>query len=264
VRVGEEAGCLKADWKMTGVKEKDLSIFLLMGQSNMAGRGQLGEVEPVEDPRVLMFREGGWSVAREPLHDDKPTAGVGLGMTFALGLLEEWPSARIGLVPCAVGGSPLELWEPGACLYSVALEGASSAARSGEIKGVLWHQGESDSDELAKARTYCDRYAAAMTAFREALGIDDVPVIVGQLGEFLRSHERLVHADIVDEALIKAADGFPLGGFVASGGLTDNGDNVHFNAKSLREFGFRYSSVYRTIAREGGVELISVKARSTS
>ena len=244
------------------MKEKDLSIFLLMGQSNMSGRGILTEVEPVEDPRVLMFREDCWSAAEEPLHDDKPTAGVGLGMTFALGLLEDRPSARIGLVPCAVGGSPLELWEPGAGLYTAAVERARSAAGSGEIKGVLWHQGENDSGEEAKARTYCDRFVSAMMAFREELGIADVPIIVGQLGEFLRSHERLVYSDVVNEALKKAADDLPLAGYVASQGLTDNGDKVHFDAKSLREFGFRYSSVYKTIAREGGIELITAEARA--
>ena len=119
----------------TGAQEKDLNIFLLMGQSNMSGRGRSTEVEPVEDSRVLMFRGDRWSVADEPLHDDKPTAGVGLGMTFALGLIERWPSARIGLVPCAVGGFPLELWEPGAGLYAAAVE-RPGVARSRACSGT--------------------------------------------------------------------------------------------------------------------------------
>ena len=83
--------------------------------------------------------------------------------------------------------------------------------------------------------------------------------MVGQLGEFIDLNTRLAHASLVNEALRKAADDLPFGGYVASQGLTDDGGKIHFDAKSLREFGFRYSSVYKTIAREGGVELIAEK-----
>ena len=53
-----EAGTVSTDRERTTVKEKDLSIFLLMGQSNMSGRGILIEVEPVED-RYLANLENG-------------------------------------------------------------------------------------------------------------------------------------------------------------------------------------------------------------
>ena len=63
--------------------DNQLSIFLLIGQSNMAGRGRLEEVSALQDPQIFMFRDGRWIVAEEPLHTDKPDiAGVGLGMSF--------------------------------------------------------------------------------------------------------------------------------------------------------------------------------------
>jgi len=58
--------------------EQELDIFLLMEQSNMAGRGDISEAEAIEHPDVFMFRGGQWIVAREPLHDDTPSAVAGL------------------------------------------------------------------------------------------------------------------------------------------------------------------------------------------
>src|SRR3972149_1667175 len=97
----------------------NIDIFLLAGQSNMAGRGRLDEVPAFSPPAVLMFREGAWRQAQEPLHTDIPgSAGIGLGMSFAVELLKVMPDIRVGLVPCAVGGSPLSRWIPGADLYN--------------------------------------------------------------------------------------------------------------------------------------------------
>lgn len=84
-----------------------LNIFLLIGQSNMAGRGNMDEVEEIEHPDILMFRKGRWVKAKEPLHEDTTNAGIGPSMSFALNLIEEYPRAKIGLVPCAVGATPL-------------------------------------------------------------------------------------------------------------------------------------------------------------
>ena len=65
-----------------------LRVFLLIGQSNMAGRGVIDEVAAIDDPDILMFRDGRWVTAREPLHTDKPDrTGIGIGMSFAQEIL---------------------------------------------------------------------------------------------------------------------------------------------------------------------------------
>lgn len=105
-----------------------LNIFLLIGQSNMAGRGRLDEVPELAHPQVFMFREDRWRPAEEPLHTDKPKiAGIGLGMKFAIELVEGAGIAPVGLVPCAVGGTPLSRWMPGADLYFVSLRQANGS-----------------------------------------------------------------------------------------------------------------------------------------
>ena len=126
-------------------KEK-LHLYLLIGQSNMAGRGVVEEQDKQSHPRVLKFtKENSWATATDPLHFDKPTiAGVGLGSSFGRALAEANPDATIGLIPCAVGGTPLSRWSKGGDLYAQALERARLALKDGVLKGILWHQGEGD------------------------------------------------------------------------------------------------------------------------
>ena len=56
------------------VKEK-FHLFLLVGQSNMAGRGVVDAQDKTPDPRILMLNKAGeWASAVDPLHFDKPAA----------------------------------------------------------------------------------------------------------------------------------------------------------------------------------------------
>ena len=74
--------------------------FLLMGQSNMAGRGDPAEVEVLADGDILMFKDGQWVQATEPLHSTMPGRdAIGLGMSFAAELLQLRPGGCVGLIP---------------------------------------------------------------------------------------------------------------------------------------------------------------------
>jgi len=87
-------------------------LYLLIGQSNMAGRGEVGPQDREIHPRVLaLSKEGEWVPAIDPIHFDKPIAGVGPGRTFGKTMAAHDPSVRIGLIPCAVGGSPISTWQ---------------------------------------------------------------------------------------------------------------------------------------------------------
>ncbi len=122
-------------------KEK-FHLYLLIGQSNMAGRGAIEDQDKEPPPRVLKFtKEKQWAAAPEPLHFDKPIAGVGLGTTFGRVLAEADESITIGLIPSAVGGTPLKRWQKDGDLYKQAVERAQAAMKEGTLKGILWHQG---------------------------------------------------------------------------------------------------------------------------
>lgn len=225
-----------------------LQIYLLAGQSNMAGRGAVEEVDRQPDPRIFVLdRNDHWKLQGEPIHFDKDIAGVGLGFTFAKLAADASPGTSIGLVPCAVGGTEIARWLPGADLYENACRRARLAGRYGKICGILWHQGEGDSEDEGKARTYANRLSKVVIGFRKDLGVQDVPFLTGKLGEFLRGNSRrhCMFSGIVDEEIESLRDLLPFYAVVPSSGLGHCGDELHFNAESIKEFGRRYYRAMR-------------------
>src|SRR5882757_7754900 len=95
---------------------KKIQVYLLVGQSNMAGRGKPERIDTLTDPQILMFsKDEKWLPAKEPLAFDKPAvAGVGPGLAFGKAILASDKTMTIGLVPAAVGGTAIDLWKPGA------------------------------------------------------------------------------------------------------------------------------------------------------
>ena len=90
-------------------EKADFHLYLLAGQSNMAGRGKISSQDKVAHPRVFVLTKANqWEPAVDPLHFDKSVAGVGLGKTFGEVIADANPNVVIGLIPCAVGGSPIE------------------------------------------------------------------------------------------------------------------------------------------------------------
>ena len=165
------------------VKAK-LHLYLLMGQSNMAGRGKIGPEDKTSHPRVLVFTLANkWEPAVEPITHDKPTMlGVGPGLAFGKAIADTQTNVTIGLVSCAFGGTPLKRWERGGDLYLNAVHRARLAMRDGTLEGILWHQGESDSGSSTNANTYGDRLARMIKDIRTDLGVPNLPFVVGQIG----------------------------------------------------------------------------------
>ncbi|HUR58093.1 MAG TPA: sialate O-acetylesterase [Opitutaceae bacterium] len=231
--------------------KESFHLFLLVGQSNMAGRGVIAPEDKVPHPRVLMLnQEGEWVPATDPLHFDKPAAvGVGLGRSFAIALAEKNPGITIGLIPCAVGGSPIDAWRPGEYYqptrshpWDDAIKRARLALPAGTLKGILWHQGESDSSaELAPG--YEAKLHDLILRMRAELQAPNVPFVAGQLGKFeespwskFKQQVDQVHRDLPRKV--------PHTAFVSSEGLKHKGDKVHFDAESYRELGRRYAAAY--------------------
>ena len=140
-------------------KEK-FRIVVLAGQSNMAGRGFVEAEDRVPIPRVYMLdKEGNWVPAVEPVHYDKPVAGVGPGREFGRLLAEADPTIAVGLVPTACGGSSINAWRPAfiSIRQIVSLRRFISRTKQledGEPQAILWRQGESGIPLADKGKTY--------------------------------------------------------------------------------------------------------------
>lgn len=231
-----------------------LHIYLLAGQSNMAGRGRVEAIDQEPHPRVLVLdQDGRWKPAVDPLHFDKPgVVGVGLGRTFGIEIAEKNPGVTIGLVPCAVGGSPIDSWKPGGYHsqtkshpYDDAMRRARRALRDGTLKGILWHQGESDCRE-GLAETYATKLHQLIARLRKELNAADVPFIAGQMGQFKQRPWDAAKRR-VDQAHRDLPNNVARTAFVSSDGLAHKGDEVHFDADSYRELGRRYARALRSL-----------------
>ena len=233
-----------------------MQLFLLAGQSNMAGRGGVEAQDSVVNPRVMKLDSTmKWVPAVDPLHWDKPAlVGVGPGRSFALVLAARDPIARIGLIPAAVGGSPISSWEPGALdpatkthPYDDALARLRAAQKDGTLRAILWHQGESDATP-ALSVLYEAKLRALIARFRADAGDPNLPFVIGELGQFAAKPwtDDVRRVDSVHRAI---AASVPNVAYVSSDGLRDKGDTLHFDAASQRDVRERYANAYLTIAK---------------
>jgi len=200
------ADCLGIDDVFVG------DVWILGGQSNMEGIGNLEHApEPHEMVRAFFMRDE-WGVAEEPIHylgeavdvfhngygagTGRPAArvlakrrkgfvkGVSPGHAFGLDMFERTGVPQ-GLVACAHGGTSMQQWSPsrremgGASLYGAMMRRYEKLGQP--VSGVLWYQGESDANSK-DARVYTDRMVELVESTRRDMGLPGLPWIVVQLG----------------------------------------------------------------------------------
>ncbi|MGJ7922582.1 sialate O-acetylesterase [Neobacillus sp. LXY-4] len=223
-----------------------MKSILLIGQSNMAGRGFIEDVSPIYNEHINMLRNGRWQMMAEPLNFDRHVSGVGPAASFAQAWTEDHPGEFIGVIPCAEGGSSIDDWAIDGLLTRHAISEAKFAMETSEIVGILWHQGESDSyGECYK--TYEDKLLSLLKHLREELNAPDIPIIIGELGHYLGEvgfGKSAVEYKQINQILSKVAHTEKNCYFVTSKGLTANPDGIHIDAMSQRKFGLRYYEAF--------------------
>lgn len=219
-------------------------LYLLVGQSNMAGRGEISsEYVNKTHSRVLMLNANGdWVQAKHPLHFDKlSVAGVGPGLQFAMDMADNNPDITIGLIPAAVGGTAISTWTPGATdeatglkPYDDAVARTQIALQRGILKGILFHQGEANSG-LSNLNPWKTGVKNLADNLRTAFNTPNIPFIVGELGYFRATSSN------INNILPQLVTEIPNSGMVSAQGLTDKGDGTHFDSNSADILGSRYA-----------------------
>lgn len=225
-----------------------MKSVLLIGQSNMAGRGYLYEVTPIYNENIFMLRNGRWQMMTEPIHFDRSVAGVGPAASFAQAWCNANKNEQIGLIPCAEGGSSIDEWSKESTLFRHAVSEAKFAMENSELIAILWHQGESDG-RSKKYKNYYHKLNILVNSFRKELGDLQVPFIVGGLGNYLGKSgfgRSCVEYDLINQELLKYAENNRNCYFVTGEKLYPNPDGIHINAESQRRFGIRYFKAYQT------------------
>jgi hypothetical protein len=229
------------------------AIYLLMGQSNMSGRGVLTEIAPGTldpDDRIQLYgNDGRWRKAAEPLDTaqgqiDKVSSdpdGVGPGLAFAKAMLKRHPGRPIGLVTCAKGGSAIGEWKPSterSTLYGSCLARAREAAPFGRIAGILWYQGETDARTEARAQAWAGLFTEMIIQFRSDLGKPDLPVAVVGLGDQPQSGKyagQFPAWSTVRDSQERLRLDHQV--YVSAAGLPRNPDELHLNTDSQVRLG---------------------------
>ncbi len=266
----------------------DTYVFLLVGQSNMSGRGLVSQSTFTPDARIESYGDGlfgttpGIQEATDYLRHDYGTTqtngtlnstAVGPGGAFADALLPTLgPSDKILLVNRAWGGTATSLWLPTATakpaspypsgsgtLYNQALTdfyaamtAVTNAGETAHVGGILWHQGETDADNINQSRTetlatYHANTITILDGFRDAidahfgLGDNATKIVMGQIGQFYANGNGTGGDVRAEEQIIATEIG---AGFANSVGLTDKGDATHFNSASQGQLGQRMESAY--------------------
>jgi hypothetical protein len=225
--------------------DPNFELYVLAGQSNMAGRGYItGDFKTETNDHVFMLtKDNTWVQAKHPVHFDKPAAGVGPGLAFGIVMATQNPKVRIGLIPTAVGGSPIEHWMPGAYdaatkthPWDDAVERIKFAMQYGVIKGVIWHQGESNANQPEQIKAYLAQLQELIGRFRQLVGNDKLPFVAGQLGNYRPNFI------LFNEEILKLPAMVPYTAVVTTENLVHRGDTLHFDSPSAEELGRRYAA----------------------
>ena len=238
-----------------GIQQIDGTIrsFLMIGQSNMAGRGDFDEVPPIKNPNCYMLRMGRWQGMSEPVNPDRAIfGGFHSGVCLATSFADAYANAngvKVGLIPCADGGTRISQWMPGELLYDHAVMMAKLAMRTSRLCGILWHQGESDCKDDESLLAHREKLLTVMRSLRRDLEDEDLPIIVGELSENINTEKWKVgdRPAKMNSTFYEIAEQLSPCTVVSSKGLALKADGIHFNSVSLREFGIRYFEAYKQL-----------------
>lgn len=248
-------------------------LWLLAGQSNMQGVGDLVDVQPSLDLVHSFDMTDRWLVAEEPLHT-LPSAldrvhwplnekkeperyageklaqylanrkkGSGLGLPFAVQMVQR-TGVPIGLVPCAHGGTSMDQWDPslkdkaGESLYGSMLRRVRAVG--GRVRGVLWYQGESDANPKA-APDFLKKFERFVTSTRDDFGQPALPFYYVQIGRHVATGG-IAEWNLVQDMQRRAEMTIPRVTMVVS---IDSqlDDGIHVSTADLKRIGARIADL---------------------
>jgi len=213
---------------------KNLHLYLLIGDSNMAGRAEIPEDAGDIIDRCYLFNDKNeWELARNPLNRHSSVAKdiamqkLGPGYSFAHKMLAQDKNLSIGLIVNASSGTKIDDWFGKSELYRCARKRTKAAMAHGMLKGVLWHQGEIDQKA---PDTYLEKLQTLASNLRADFNNPNLPFIAGQIHQ----------GPAISDQIAKLPESAHATAFVRSEELITT-DGTHFDTKSQLLLGERYA-----------------------
>lgn len=252
--------------QVNAAPDPNFHIYLAFGQSNMEGQGDVGQQDKTVDERFQVLwaadngscsgkTKGKWSTAVPPLAHCQ---GAKLGPTdyFGRTMVEKTdPQIKVGVIVVAVAGCSIQLFDKdsyanyartqqswmtqrintyGGNPYGRLIEMAKKAQEEGVIKGIIFHQGETDAGDgqwPSKVKRVYDNII-------KDLGLEnDIPFLAG---EVLRSGVSKGANNNIAKLPQQSKNFYVVSSEGFNQALGD-GQNVHFTSQEYRDFGKRYA-----------------------
>ncbi len=230
---------------------EDFDIYLMIGQSNMAGRGELEEKDTTETIEgVYLLDSNGQPVeAKAPfnkystIRKELSLQGYSPANKFSE-LMHSRSGRKVLIVSNARGGSSIDHWMPGDKheFLNEAIRRTRQAMNYGKLKGIAWHQGETNIQNGIAG--YVEKFQTMITALRDSLGQKDLPVVIGQVGQWRWAPAEDIRA-FNDSVVPLIAEKVSNCNYVVSDDLSrrykDKERDPHFGRKAQMELGRRYA-----------------------
>lgn len=236
----------------SGPREK-LHIYLLIGQSNMAGRAAIPNEDKGPMEGCFMFdRENWWLPASNPLNrystiiSNTSNQRLNPGYMFAKTMRKNNPNVSIGLICNARGATAIEKWMPGTMYYDQAIKRVKTARATGVFKGVLWHQGEGNKDDTE----YLGKLKKLIAQMRKDLGDENMFFVAGGIHE----SETLPLGKIINPQLARLPSEVPFTGFAGSEGLNTFDGKAHFGPEEMKTLGRRYAEAMTELEKKADAD----------
>jgi len=247
-------------------QDKNFYIYLCFGQSNMEGNARFEPQDTIVDNRFQMMQtvdcpdlkrtKGKWYTAVPPLCRCK--TGLTPADYFGRTMVANLPSnIKVGVINISIGGCKIELFDkdnyqtyittaPGWMLnmikeyggnpYGRLVEMAKLAQKDGIIKGILLHQGESNTNDTL----WPQKVKVVYDNLMKDLNLDpkSVPLLAG---EVVNADQGGICASM-NTIIATLPQTIPNSYVIPSDGCTDASDNLHFNAEGYRKLGKRYAA----------------------
>lgn len=252
-------------------QDKDFHIYLCFGQSNMEGAASIEPQYTKVDDRFKVLAavdcpdlgrtKGNWYTAVPPLV--RCNTGLGPADFFGRTMVENLPeNVKIGVINVAIGGCKIELfdkdnyesyvttapdWMKGMINaydgnpYKRLVDMAKLAQKDGVIKGILLHQGESNTGEATWPSKVNKVYSSLLSDLN--LKAADVPLLAGGVV----AADQNGRCAIMNNIISKLPETIPTAHYIPSDGCLAAADSLHFNAKGYEMLGYRYATKMLTL-----------------
>lgn len=219
-------------------------FFLVIGQSNMAGRGEMKIRDSKPSTFINLFSDSGWVSGSHPynrysnIRKGSDIQQFGLIESFSRLLKRKGKFTEVNLLVNARGGSSIRQWLPGKSYLEKTKERLQEALKYGSCLGIIWHQGESD---RKNTQQYLDNLSIVVKELRKLTG-PETPFVAGQLANWKDN------SGPFNEMILKVPKVIKNSGVVELIRPYNHvGDSIHFDRRSLKKIGKLYAEKFLSL-----------------